>query len=1269
MDRARRATANRRKPLGVSASPPSTSHASFERHQSSASPIMAHATNTPQTAPQGRRANKSLQPAFTFSTPGPTRPLNLRKRSKTMDDYSVADEDYENGSPKKGGHSLRKRARVDYTFEQIDDDVDFSNPIPASASTSRSKKRRPDGNSCDSEDPYGSALKRRGASMDADTPSSRRRNPARKTSEVRAYKDEFEDDENDVQDTIEVGVLYSDSEKSDGAPMDHSIASSTDLSVDAPQKYAPAHSGSQQQHETSLRIAGQAAHPAEQPPSPEQRPNHVDEPITATIATATAATAATADNDINVPEGESGPTHLPQRNSSAAPASNTHETEAEPQLKIQAQDDATFSGESAALKGSAHEFPRGNDNINNIINNNNALQSTENNGREEEQKLPSSQMPPSFSAPSSPASHAAAECNDTTWTVAAENDTSAEETAYIKPSIIQLPEKEIPQESPEGPRQSDTPSQPKPQPPCQPQPQPRSQSQSQSQPQERPYYPSAAAHLITLYAPLLLQQPQLQETHEQQSPDQETKARSPPPITVTVTVTAAADSPPASPSASALEPATAEASQPTGTDPECVEQRVSLPGDDPDSLVIPSLPEVQAQDLHAKPASQAPSSSSQLSERGPSKPQPRPIGRWAHLTPYLDGEYVSYPEKKAQQEDEVAASEDQNADDREANDMEPMVDDNDDMPDASGIEAPTPALNTPLRGSPAPDSIDPTASNSPAAGGDDGDDVDVSEELPERSRSFRYRKLRDPDEYLAAIENFEDMSTAELYEVLESINISLVQWQSDWNGLGKIVDDYENSLRRRVADIKYESRTRNFHQHGVNYEEPEFVVKGYRSKDREGMTETRYLQNQDRIMAAAYGFEYDPHPSKIGRQNPETQQAGIMTRGRSLRNQPKPTAKATEADEVTGKRQRKPVQLFDPATQDVSRSSTPVPTTRPRRRRTANADNEDGQFGFAASFNSESISDDEVGDARRRRNRAARPKVAVPSIVEELVSVPPSEESSVRETPSRSGRKARARQPIKYDEDAPGYQFVEEEPQMEAKPPRRRHLLTLKIPKSKNISEPSSAITDNGDSRPSTADSVSTSHTESSYSFRPKRQKRFRDDAEESEETAQALAKKRHKRVNIGPPAGGEEYLAPAELLEPEAIPGPNNRKIQKIKVVRAAPASRKGTPSSLPNGEELEEPQKDYKSMTKSEKMSASMKSRWANGNMAGAVEKRKATLAAKKAAQAAAEQRVGLIAPKPKVKTAKKEPVEQTQMPPPYAPQQPQQHTHGMGYPYPTS
>ncbi|KAM0515421.1 hypothetical protein ACHAPE_005946 [Trichoderma viride] len=1267
MDRARRPTTNRRKPQGVSSSPASGSDASFESNQSSASPIMAHATNTPQAAQQNRRAQKTLQPAFTFSTPGPTtRPLNLRKRSKTMDDYTMAEEDYENDSPKKGGHSLRKRARVDYTFEQIDDDIDFSSAIsgPASASATasasapapRNRRRRPDSNSFDSEDLYSSGLKRRGASVDADTPSSRRRNPARKTSEARAYRDEYDDDENNVQDTIEVGVLYSDSEKSDSAHMDISNASSTDLSVDAPQKSTPALSGSQH-HDGDLKSADHAAAQASADPDAKQpvyptanAADSADSAADSAAGSATGPASASAAADTNMPQQQSGRASLPD---SAALASPTHENPAEPQPKTHEADATrTFSDDMAAPPESyADELKSPRSSTPQI-----SASAVVNNDREREPGVQPVQMPSTPSTPP-PAMHATAEANNTALTHAAENDTPAEETACVKP-LNQLPEKAIPPENPEAPPASDSLPQP--------QPQSQQESQAQPQPQEPPYYPSAAAHLITLTAPAVPQpktQVQAGEAPKQQTPEQESKAPSPPPITVTPAKDDA-DGTPASPSISALGSTILDASQSTSTDTTCVEPRVSLPEDGADAAVSPPLPEIQVQvEVTAmKPADQAPPS--QPSERGPFKPQPRPEGRWAHLTPYIDGEYVAYPERKAQQEDEVTTSEDQTADDREANDMEPMVDDNDDIPDAAGIEAPTPALNTPLRGSPMPDSIDPTASNSPAAGGDDGDDVDVTEEPPERSRSFRYRKLRDPNEYLAALGNLEDMSTEDLYEVLESINVSLVQWQTEWNGLGKVVDDYENSLRRRVADVKYESRTRNFHQHGVNYEEPEFVVKGYRSKDREGMTETRYLQNQDRIMAAAYGFEYDPHPSKIGRQNPETQQAGIMTRGRSLRNQPKPTAKATEADEVTGKRQRKPVQLFDPATQDISRSSTPVPTTRPRRRRTANADNDEGQVSFAASFNSEAISEDEGGDGRKRRNRAARPKTNVPSIVEELVPAPLSEDSSVRETPSRSGRNKRVKQAPKYDEDPLGYHFVEEEP------PKRRHLLTLKIPKGKNISEPSSAITDNGDSRPSTADSDSTSHTaESSYSFRPKRQKRFRDDAEESEEASQAPTKKRNKRINVAPPVGGEEFPAMLpEMLEPEAALGPN-RKIQKIKVVRTTPASRKSTPSSLPNGEEAEEAPKDYKNMTKSEKMSASMKSRWANGNMAGAVEKRKATLAAKKAAQAAAEQRVGLIAPKPKMKTAKKEPVEHNQMPPPFVPQQPPQHLHGMGYPYPPS
>lgn len=585
-----------------------------------------------------------------------------------------------------------------------------------------------------------------------------------------------------------------------------------------------------------------------------------------------------------------------------------------------------------------------------------------------------------------------------------------------------------------------------------------------------------------------------------------------------------------------------------------------------------------------------------------------PDGRWAHLTPYVEDEYVTYPEKKeATPEGEgTSTPEEGTGAETETNDLEPMVEDNDDA-----AELATPALNTPTRGSPVPDSIEPTATNSPAAGMDDGDDGEDegNEEDAERVRYYRYRKLRDPEEYVTAVENYENMTTAELYELLEAVNLSLVEWQTEWTGLGKVVDDYENALRRRLADSKYESRTRNLSQQGVNYEEPEFVVKGYRAKDRDVVTETRYLQGQDRIMAGSYGFEYDPHPSKIGRQNPEGQQFGISTRGRSLRNQPRQTAKATEADEVTGKRLRKPVQLFDPAAADVSRSTTPIP--RSRRRRGGDDDM------AASSFNSENPSDVEETPSRTRRRRN-KPKTSAPGTIDEhtpFTGSPAPADGSL-------GRRGRVRPAVRYDEGGDDYNDDEED----TRPPRR-HLLTLKIPRGKNFSEPSSALSDNGESRPSSAGSDSSSHTaESSYSFRPKRQKRFREELDETDASGQAPPKKRGKRLGDD---NGLGYVAADSM--PVSV-----KKTQKIKVVRTgagasaasaaaagAAASRNGTPSST--GADGEEPRKDYKLMTKSEKMSASMKSRWANGNMAGAVEKRKATLAAKKAAQAAADQKGG--------------------------------------------
>jgi hypothetical protein len=189
-------------------------------------------------------------------------------------------------------------------------------------------------------------------------------------------------------------------------------------------------------------------------------------------------------------------------------------------------------------------------------------------------------------------------------------------------------------------------------------------------------------------------------------------------------------------------------------------------------------------------------------------------------------------------------------------------------------------------------------------------------------------------------------------------------------------------------------------------------------------------------------------------------------------------------------------------------------------------------------------------------------------------------------------------------------------PPEEKEEPRR--LLTLKIPRGKHFDDAASAMTDNGDSRPSTADSESSSHTvESSYSFRPKRQKRFRDEPEESPTAvSQQPPKKRRNRTSGAAVFASKESLATPTTnnsegysmegsvaampsTDPFVTENPANagKKPQKIKVVRAATqndSSRYGTPTTLMsfNSEDGDEPPKDYKSMTKSEKMSASMKS-----------------------------------------------------------------------------
>ncbi|RGP81217.1 hypothetical protein FLONG3_672, partial [Fusarium longipes] len=1387
MDRSRRIP-QRRRPLGASASPTSTSEASFDLNPLT-SPVVAQ-TNT---TPGGRRSTKPLQHAFTFSPPGSSRNSNSKRRSTTMDNFPMPDEG-EHG-PKKGGHSLRKRARVDYTFEHIDDDV----VVPNSTSSARGKKRRSEIN-FDTDDFYTNDSKRRGASMGADTPSSRRRNPTRKSSDLKAFHQAaLQDDDNDVQDTIEVGAYYSDvddSELREGADSNNSSPNpkmspksspkkspqneSTKDELPAPQFHttyrtespkvntAPVPDMGQIPSEKIYPVVEPISHSIEEPvsqptvpqaddfsntePGPEvfndsqqqstatADTNDVTAELEATTSIADpepASTAAAAPAvSVKTEEVDHEPVNLPVSVPVAAPvlaptitpaitptpitADENNQSESIHSPIVHAPEPGSINGvmELPSVETVAQDNSEPNLFANNNNNNNNATIEEEPSYQPTIEQIPESSNQLSDQHQEAKMDHMDTDpvqeeypAQDITQDVEM-TDVAAVDTQVVQRNVSTPPPEPAPTSAP-TPLPADLPS-----------------------PLPSKSIPSSPAK-----SPAKLSSPS--PTRESDLPPQD-NATSPPEVGVNeIHMSVELDNNLTEDEKVNKENAENNESKENKEDKEDKEDKDDDEDKDPtktpittDEPQIPDSPEnpiIQEEpaalsspiELKAPtpppaetietPASSAPSEpktspQKSVASRIPLElmPQPTPVGRWAHLKPYVDGEFLLYPEKKAGGED--GANDDTTPEgkdtDREGADMEPMVDDQDD----AGLEAPTPALNTPTRGSPVPDSADLTALNSPAPAGDDGDDADTSEsqDLPERTRYYKYRKLRDPEEYISAVENYEDMSTEDLYELLEAINVSLVQWQDEWSELGAIVDDYENSLRRRAADAKYEARTRNLHQHGVNYEEPEFAVKGYKSRDKEGLNETRYLQGQDRIMAATYGFEYDPHPSKIGKQNPETQQVGVMTRGRSLRNQPRQTAKATETDEVVGKRQRKPVQLYDPATQDVSRSSTPVPTRGSgRRRKNANAEDEP-QSNLAVSFNSEVVSDGE--GPKTRRKRGTRGKNTVPA---EDAAPSPEAEEAVEEEPAKPTRRGRARPAVKYEEADPN-EFVDDEPQedeeqeeeeeeveevekeKEEKPPVRRHLVTLKLPRHFFEVTPEMEIIDNGDSRPTTACSEESSQTaESSYSFRPKRQKRFRDDPDGVEESGQAPPKKRGKRTSGGTTVTETPSTAstPAPSTEPAQVL--SNRKIQKIKVVRSGqdiknggtpqtqsaaaaappPPPQPATPTPAPVDDNDDTP-KDYKSMTKSEKMSASMKNRWANGNMAGAVEKRKATLAAKKAAQAAAEQRTGVVAPKPKGKAPVKRdttlkmqlapdqpqmpPQQQPPPPPPMLHQQPPMHPH---------
>ncbi|CAK7262661.1 hypothetical protein SEPCBS119000_000084 [Sporothrix epigloea] len=204
-------------------------------------------------------------------------------------------------------------------------------------------------------------------------------------------------------------------------------------------------------------------------------------------------------------------------------------------------------------------------------------------------------------------------------------------------------------------------------------------------------------------------------------------------------------------------------------------------------------------------------------------------------------------------------------------------------------------------------------------------------------KQFRFQKIRDPKEFVDALQNHKDMSTEDLFACLAHINDSLRAWQDEYRLLRGITDDEENAVRRRQQDATFENRTLMALKRGnvdTEITERDFVVKGIRAPESLADPIKRYARQQDKLQSNVYLFEYDPRDSMIGRQDPVAQRQGLQNT--RLRNRPKQTLKAAEAEAADEnndlgagrrtRRGRKPANAAEDESAEDSRTGTPMPS-------------------------------------------------------------------------------------------------------------------------------------------------------------------------------------------------------------------------------------------------------------------------------------------------------------------------------------------------------
>jgi hypothetical protein len=483
------------------------------------------------------------------------------------------------------------------------------------------------------------------------------------------------------------------------------------------------------------------------------------------------------------------------------------------------------------------------------------------------------------------------------------------------------------------------------------------------------------------------------------------------------------------------------------------------------------------------------------------------------------------------------------------------------------------------QGSQLADSRLPTAAPSPAAADDDtppqedaGEDEAYADEAIQEQlkptspgapvevarnprKQYLFPKIRDPNEFAEAFEGWQDFDTDRLYETVAAAVETLHAYQQEYHELKKLLDDEENAKRRQASDktlVNWENRQKadeplipRRHFDDVVKGPAAFEVRGARAP--KPYIDDPVLERQkeeDRVMAQAYGFKLNTHPTQVGRQNPE-EQRWEMPENR-LRKRTEKGAELAEENVVEGKRARKPRHVADQS-RNPSRAGTPTgiagfgPVRRQRRKAVGNTNGDEfegsEQVQFAESF-SESP----------RKGRAARARALM--LLDEQDPILPvaeadnnrteDEEVEVDEKPKVPRRRGRAAanhlEPPTSVPSGFGGDVSKPKRVRGVKGQQGNHHTGPEIASSSFYSNMS---TQPG-SRPSTASSDDTSHTaettESTYSLRDKRKRNFALENDPELET-------RPQRRGRGPAAPKQEAAEPKKRgpkkKEPAAQPPP----------------------------------------------------------------------------------------------------------------------------------